>query len=128
MHKLILILSILGNYGVFHLNLKDQKVSLGNCRSAAAISQHPQGCVGEDLIVISIWVRGIIILGNAPLQSSQGWLECGERQLWSAAPRGFVSEPIVDRTVSLMNDGWVLTLVYDAAHHRSDLVILDARI
>lgn len=24
------------------------------------------------------------------------------------------------------DDGWVLALVYDAAHHRSDLVILDA--
>jgi all-trans-8'-apo-beta-carotenal 15,15'-oxygenase len=25
------------------------------------------------------------------------------------------------------DDGWVLTLVYDAEHHRSDVVILDGR-
>ncbi len=47
---------------------------------------------------------------------------------WSAAPRGFVGEPIfVPRPDSEKeDDGWVLALVYDAAHHRSDVIILDA--
>jgi len=68
--------------------------------------------------------------GNAPLQAILKIdLESVERQLWSAAPRGFVSEPIfVSRPNSEKeDDGWVLALVYDAAHHRSDVVILDAR-
>lgn len=67
--------------------------------------------------------------GNAPLQAilKIDW-ETGERQLWSAAPQGYVSEPIfVPRPHSTIeNDGWILTLVYDSNHHRSDVVILEA--
>jgi len=68
--------------------------------------------------------------GNAPLQAILKIdFQTGERQLWSAAPKGFVSEPVfVPRTgASDEDDGWVITMVYDAAHHRSDVVILDAR-
>ncbi|QIR39314.1 carotenoid oxygenase family protein [Tolypothrix sp. PCC 7910] len=68
--------------------------------------------------------------GNAPLQAILKIdLDSGERQLWSAAPRGFTGEPIfVPRPNSQTeDDGWLLALVYDAAHHRSDVVILDAR-
>lgn len=66
---------------------------------------------------------------NAPLQALLKIdLKSGERQLWSAAPRGFIGEPIfVPRpSAEKEDDGWVLALVYDAAHHRSDVVILDA--
>jgi len=80
--------------------------------------------------------------GNAPLQAIVKIdIETGERQLWSAAPQGYVSEPIfVPRSsaafknglpsaelVGAEDDGWLLTLVYDAAQERSDVVILDAR-
>ncbi|BAY24956.1 Retinal pigment epithelial membrane protein [Calothrix sp. NIES-2100] len=68
--------------------------------------------------------------GNAPLQAILKIdLDSGEKQLWSAAPRGFMGEPIfVPRPGSEReDDGWLLALVYDAAHHRSDVVILDAR-
>ena len=69
--------------------------------------------------------------GNAPLQAILKIdLSSQERQLWSAAPKGFVSEPVFVPRNPLAagneDDGWVLTLVYDAANHRSDLVILDA--
>jgi all-trans-8'-apo-beta-carotenal 15,15'-oxygenase len=67
--------------------------------------------------------------GHAPLQAIvKVDLESGKKQLWSAAPRGFVSEPIfVARPGSdKEDDGWVLSLVYDSTHHRSDVVILDA--
>ena len=68
--------------------------------------------------------------GSGPLQAilKIDW-QTGERQIWSAAPRGFVSEPVfVPRPDSIdEDDGWLLTLVYDAAQHRSQLVILDAR-
>jgi all-trans-8'-apo-beta-carotenal 15,15'-oxygenase len=68
--------------------------------------------------------------GNAPLQAilKVDWTT-GERQLWSAAPKGYVSEPIfVPRAGSTQeDDGWVLTVVYDSSRHRSDIVILDGR-
>jgi all-trans-8'-apo-beta-carotenal 15,15'-oxygenase len=68
--------------------------------------------------------------GNAPLQAILKLdVTTGKEQLWSAAPQGYVSEPIfVPRpNGSGEDDGWVLTLVYDASKHRSDVVILDGR-
>ena len=84
--------------------------------------------------------------GNAPLQAIlKVDLQSPARQLWSAAPQGFVSEPVFvprsasanpasdqpigmcDLTAIQEDDGWLLTIVYDAPHHRSDVVILDAR-
>lgn len=67
--------------------------------------------------------------GNAPLQSILKLdLNSEQREIWSAAPRGFVGEPVfIPRPEQLGNaaaEGWVLTLVYDAAHHRTDVVIL----
>ncbi|MDF5731136.1 MAG: carotenoid oxygenase family protein, partial [Rhizonema sp. PD38] len=67
--------------------------------------------------------------GNSPLQAFMKVdLESGKRQVWSAAPRGFASEPVfVPRLGSEKeDDGWVLALVYNSEHHRSDVVILDA--
>ena len=67
--------------------------------------------------------------GNDPLQAIKKLdLQSGERQLWSAAPRGFVSEPLmVPRPgASAEDDGWVLCLVWNGARCASDLVILDA--
>jgi len=68
--------------------------------------------------------------GNAPLQTILKLdVTTGEKQFWSAGPQGFVSEPIfVPRPdTNQEDDGWVLTLVYDASKHRSDVVILDGR-
>ncbi|MBW4520888.1 MAG: carotenoid oxygenase family protein [Scytolyngbya sp. HA4215-MV1] len=80
--------------------------------------------------------------GNAPLQAIlKADLVSGDRQLWSAAPWGYVSEPVfvprsasADRrglpTADLEGDedeGWLLTLVFDGTRQRSDVVILDAR-
>ncbi|MBD2497482.1 carotenoid oxygenase family protein [Nostoc sp. FACHB-280] len=68
--------------------------------------------------------------GNAPLQAILKLdLETGERQLWSAAPRGFMGEPIfVPRPgAETEDDGWLLALVYDATYNRTDVVILDAK-
>ncbi|MBC6417858.1 MAG: carotenoid oxygenase family protein [Prochloron sp. SP5CPC1] len=65
---------------------------------------------------------------NAPLQAiSKLDLESGERQLYSFAPQGYVGEPIFvpHPHAKKEDEGWVLTLVYDALHHRSDIVILD---
>ena len=82
--------------------------------------------------------------GNDPLQAIKKLdLVSGERRVWSAAPRGFVSEPVmVPRPASAggpepakpeptkpepaEDDGWVLTVIWNGARCASDLVILDA--
>ncbi len=68
--------------------------------------------------------------GNAPLQAILKLdMNSDAEQIWSGAPHGFVSEPIfVPRpNATEEDDGWVLSLVYDSSHHRSDVVILDGR-
>lgn len=68
--------------------------------------------------------------GNAPLQAILKLdLETRQERIWSAAPQGFVSEPIfIPRNVQTSeDDGWVATLIYDSSMHRSALAILDAR-
>jgi all-trans-8'-apo-beta-carotenal 15,15'-oxygenase len=67
--------------------------------------------------------------GNDPLQAIKKLdLTTGEGRVWSAAPRGFVSEPVmVPRPgATAEDDGWVLCLVWNGARCASDLVILDA--
>ena len=67
--------------------------------------------------------------GNDPLQAIKKLdLSSGARKLWSAAPRGFVSEPVmVPRPgASEEDNGWVLCLVWNGARCASDLVVLDA--
>jgi len=68
--------------------------------------------------------------GNAPLQAllkRDG--ATGEREVWSAAPRGFVGEPafVPKANASAEDDGWVLMWVYQADAHRTDVVVLDGR-
>ncbi len=68
--------------------------------------------------------------GNAPLQGVIKLdLQTGERQLWSAAPRGFAGEPIfVPRpNGTAEDDGWLLLLIFNAALECSELVILNAQ-
>jgi all-trans-8'-apo-beta-carotenal 15,15'-oxygenase len=67
--------------------------------------------------------------GNDPLQAIKKLdLQSGERRLWSAAPRGFVSEPVmVPRPgATAEDDGWVLVPVWNGARCATDLVILTA--
>jgi all-trans-8'-apo-beta-carotenal 15,15'-oxygenase len=68
-------------------------------------------------------------VGNAPLQAVVKLdLATGTEQIHSFAPRGFAGEPIfVPRPgASQEDEGWLLVLKYDAANHRSALVILNA--
>ena len=68
--------------------------------------------------------------GNAPQQAilKLDW-KTQERQLWSFAPNGYVSEPIFvpQPNASSECEGWIMTVVYDGSRHRSDVVILDGR-
>jgi all-trans-8'-apo-beta-carotenal 15,15'-oxygenase len=69
-------------------------------------------------------------VGNAPLQAllKLDW-QTGEQWLWSAAPRGFVGEPIFAARPGGVSedDGWLLVLAFNAETERSELVILDAQ-
>jgi all-trans-8'-apo-beta-carotenal 15,15'-oxygenase len=119
-----------GNLWRFHLNLNNKTVSRrlieGRCCEFPSVHQER---VGRPYRYMYMGAADADT-GNAPLQAILKIdLESRERQLWSAAPRGFVSEPIfVSRPNSQKeDDGWVLALVYDAAQHRSYVVILDAR-
>jgi all-trans-8'-apo-beta-carotenal 15,15'-oxygenase len=68
--------------------------------------------------------------GNAPLQSILKLdLETGKKQLWTAAPSGYVGEPVfVPRPNSQSeDDGWLIVMVYDGDRQKSSFVILDAK-
>ena len=67
--------------------------------------------------------------GNDPLQAIQKRdAQTGATQVWSAAPRGFVSEPIMVARPggTAEDDGWVLVPVWNGAREATDLVILRA--
>ena len=68
--------------------------------------------------------------GNAPLQAIKKInLLTKEELVWSAAPRGFVSEPVmVPKTNSKIEDeGYLLILIWNGARRGSDLIILDSQ-
>lgn len=114
----------------FHLNLNNQTVErqLLESRCCEFPFVHPER-VGQSHRYVYMGAAHAP-QGNAPLQAILKLdLETGTRQLWSAAPRGFVGEPIfVPRPgATAEDDGWVLTLIYDAESDRSDLIILDGR-
>jgi all-trans-8'-apo-beta-carotenal 15,15'-oxygenase len=54
--------------------------------------------------------------------------ETGTHQIWTAAPTGYVNEPVfVTRPGSTQeDDGWLITMIYDGVKDRSAIVILDA--
>ncbi|MGK7895034.1 MAG: carotenoid oxygenase family protein, partial [Xenococcus sp. (in: cyanobacteria)] len=67
---------------------------------------------------------------NAPLQGIMKLdLETGERQSYSFASHGYVSEPIFvpKPNATAEDEGWILTLVYNGKDHRSSLAILDGQ-
>jgi all-trans-8'-apo-beta-carotenal 15,15'-oxygenase len=68
--------------------------------------------------------------GNAPLQALMKLdLQNGAQTIWTAAPKGFVGEPlfIPKPQATREDEGWIVSPVYDAEHHRTDIVILDAQ-
>jgi all-trans-8'-apo-beta-carotenal 15,15'-oxygenase len=69
-------------------------------------------------------------VGNAPLQGILKLdLTANTRQFWSAAPTGFMNEPIfIPRpNASSEDDGWVVVMTYDGSIDRSQVVILDGK-
>ncbi len=67
--------------------------------------------------------------GNSPLQAIKKLNHAnGHEIFWSAAPRGFVSEPIMaPNQYSLKeDDGWILVLIWNGKRKGTDLVILNS--
>ncbi|CAN1208692.1 carotenoid oxygenase family protein [Tumidithrix helvetica PCC 7403] len=99
-------------------------------RSCEFPTIHPR-CVGQPYRYAYI---GAIAqpTGNAPLQAILKIdLETGKQEAHSFAPRGFIGEPVfVPRNASATSaedDGWIITLIFNAERDRSDVVILDAQ-
>ncbi|MEL6460802.1 MAG: carotenoid oxygenase family protein [Cyanobacteria bacterium J06621_15] len=114
----------------FHLNLENNTVSkkLIESRCCEFPCVHPEK-VGRDYRYLYMGA-GHAAEGNAPLQAFEKVdLATGEKQIWSAAPHGFASEPnfVPRNRHGDEDDGWLLGLVYDSTHHRSDVVIFDAK-
>jgi len=69
-------------------------------------------------------------VGNAPLQAIKKInLSTKEEIAWSAAPSGFVGEPIMVPSVnsSIEDEGFLFILLWNGSRRGSDLVILDAK-
>ncbi len=69
--------------------------------------------------------------GNAPLQAILKLdLHTGKQEVHSFAPRGFIGEPVfiprTNHSDAPEDDGWVISVVFNAATERSQVVILDA--
>ena len=115
----------------FTLNLQDNSVErkLIEPRCCEFPTIHPDR-VGRDYRYLFIGAAHDNTGRNAPLQAILKLdMETGEKQDYSFAPHGFVSEPIfVPKPNGTAEDeGWVLTLVYDGKNHRSTLAILDGQ-
>ena len=96
-------------------------------RSCEFPTLHPANA-GQDYRYVYIGATDAST-GNAPLQAIlKTDLHTGAEQVWSAAPQGFMGEPVFipkpDATQE--EQGWVVALVYDGNQDRSDVVILDA--
>jgi all-trans-8'-apo-beta-carotenal 15,15'-oxygenase len=116
----------------YRINPKSSRVSREVLvdRSCEFPAIHPR-CVGQPYRYAYIGaIAGTT--SNAPLQAILKIdLETGKQETHSFAPRGFIGEPVfVPRTTSptsAEDDGWIITLIFNAARDRSDLVILDAQ-
>ncbi len=67
--------------------------------------------------------------GNGPLQGIKKLdLLTGKKYLWSAAPRGFVSEPLMvpNKASSGEDEGWIIFFTWNGERRATDLLILNS--
>ena len=106
--------------------VEDRQVLLSRCCEFPTLNPRQVGQPYSTLVIGAAHQAQ----GNAPLQALIKLdLETGEQSTWSAAPTGFMSEPLFvpHPDAQTEADGWVLCFVYDAAHHRTDVTILEAQ-
>ena len=68
--------------------------------------------------------------GNGPLQAIKKLdLQNNQECYWSAAPRGFVNEPLMvpNPNSKIEDDGWIIVLVWNGERIGTDLVILKSK-
>ncbi len=69
--------------------------------------------------------------GNGPLQAIKKFDSLNREEIsWSAAPRGFVGEPIFipsQESKTQEDNGWVVVLVWNSIRCGTDLIILDSK-
>ncbi len=84
-----------------------------------------------------------VYLASAPADQQRSFvqaivkldLETGDTCWWNATPHGFPGEALfvakggasANGSQTAEDAGWLLSLVYDGEHHRTDVVILDAQ-
>jgi all-trans-8'-apo-beta-carotenal 15,15'-oxygenase len=118
-----------GNLWRFTLSLNTEKVVRERIetRGCEFPSVHPQW-VGKEHRYLYLNVTHSPT-GNGPLQAIMKLDKLsGEKQIWSAAPRGFAGEPVFIPRLggNQEDDGWVVSMVYDASKHRTSIVLLKA--
>ena len=119
-----------GELWQFEVNLSEKKVTREKIaeRGCEFPSLHPLW-VGKENRYLYMNVT-YSAKENGPLQAVMKLdKKLGSKQIWSATPREFAGEPVfVPRPHGVEeDDGWILSMVYDAALHKSYLVILDAK-
>jgi len=69
--------------------------------------------------------------GNGPLQAIKKLDLANSKEIsWSAAPRGFVSEPIFvpsTESKSEEDEGWILVLIWNSIRSGTDLIVLNSK-
>tara|TARA_Y100001968_G_scaffold241269_1_gene224833 strand:- start:494 stop:802 length:309 start_codon:yes stop_codon:yes gene_type:complete len=69
--------------------------------------------------------------GNGPLQAVKKFDSLNNKEIsWSAAPRGFVGEPIFipsQASKTEEDNGWIIVLVWNSIRSGTDLIILNAK-
>ncbi len=111
------------------INILENKISTKTisqqCCEFAMVNPNFQGHIARfSWMAIAHRARG-----NGPLQGIKKLdLISGDHIIWSAAPRGFVSEPImVPKPHSMIEDeGWIIVLVWNGERRKTDLIILDS--
>ncbi len=95
------------------------------CCEFAMVNPHVQGLYAQFAwMAVSEQAQG-----NAPLQAIKKLdLSSGEKSFWSAAPRGFVGEPVMVPHPSAKEEdhGWIIVLVWNGERQSTDLLILKA--
>ena len=119
-----------GELWQFELNLSEQTVNREKieARGCEFPSVHPNWVGKEHRYLYMSACENPT--ENGPLQAVIKLdKKSGKKQLWSAAPKGFPGEPVFvpNPNGTKEDDGWIISLVYDAGIHRSYMIILDGQ-
>lgn len=119
-----------GKLWQFTLNLSDKTATREKIvnKGCDFLSVHPHW-VGKEHRYLYMNVSRIPG-ENGPLQALMKLdKKSGEQQIWNTNPREFPGEPIfIPHPHGIEEEeGWLISMVYDAALHRSYLIILDAK-